>query len=122
MTGNFNGTAAFLTNVLDDRIDREENKPKVHVIHAYPNSPDIVTILLLYEPELTDEKRRELKRACFEEAMFRYVLVYHTLMSEEVLLHCVGFLHYTVSFCHHNEISVVHRNPWVLCEEMRNLD
>ena len=115
VTVDFNGAAAHLENVLDDLIDREENKPRVHVIHAYPNSPEIVTILFLYEPELTDEKRHELKRACFEEAIFRYVLVYHTLMSEEVMLHCVGFLHYTITFRHHNEIAVVHRNPWVLC-------
>ena len=47
VTGDFNGAAAHLKNVLDDLIDREENKPRVHVIHAYPNSPEIVTILFL---------------------------------------------------------------------------
>ena len=48
--------------------------------------------------------------------MFRCVLVYRTLMPEDVLLQCTGFLHHTISFRHHNQISVVHRNPWVLLE------
>ena len=66
VTGDFNGAAKHLAPVLDDLIDRQQNKPKVHVILAYPNSLEIVTILFLYEPELSDETRRELKRKCFE--------------------------------------------------------